>query len=104
MVYSGNPFVPRRQGCTNQDGPEGAAAAGLRLRAQPHASSQEKGNAGEWRRGWRTGTHPGTGRWNKAGNSEESEAAEDNFLLQNVKPYSVSTEDKVVVAAVNGTP
>lgn len=42
--------------------------------------------------------------WNKAGNGEESEAAEDNFLLQNVKPCSASTEDKVVVAAVNGTP
>lgn len=38
-----------------------------------------------------------------ARNSEESEAPEDNFLSQNVKPCSASTENKVVASAINDT-
>lgn len=46
---------------------------------------------------------PTTGRWKEARKGEESEAPEDNFLSQNVKPRSVSTENKVVASAVSNT-
>lgn len=70
---------------------------------QPHASSQEKVNTGACRLGWRTRTHPGAGRWKEARNGEMSEAPEDNFLSQNVKPCSASMENKVVASAVSDT-
>lgn len=85
-MYPAKSLEPRRQRCTVQTTSEEAVEA---WRGHSCSPMQQPGES-QQKAGMETRAQPWTGRWKEARNCGQSEAPEDNFPSQNVKPCSVS--------------